>query len=404
MLDVTNGAYFMVDSDRLHSFEGQEELGEDVRTALQNNLGLAVGEDVLPIAHWQHEATGPLSVSLNAAGELVVLVSAEKFEDQPTLLSTLSALEQWLTPMGFRELSEMSGSPPRFVEGVRKLKPDGPLSLASMLRILLINPSIPIDQSACEAALPFCRLETLRIETFRTTEGAVAIRKVIEDATTATPEGPAHAAVDTADQAAVEEDIAVETETFKGEPIDAETIDDDAIDDDALDMFDETTDDDVTDLEEINDFDDDADEPEIDLTVEASDEAAPLLLRGGSYPTADLPLRFDLSKSPLKPVSHEMFTAGSHLALVVDLDKSPESSLETSSIFRWDGSERQLRLFKRHRLDEQGRRRTVHLFVEKAADANKVSYVGKVVHAHEDSLDPSQALWLELDAKAALAH
>lgn len=392
---VDDGAYFMVDSsNRLHSFEGQEELGEDVRTALQNNLGLAVGENVLPIAHWQHEATGPLSVSLNAAGELVVLVSAEKFEDQPSLLSTLSALEQWLTPMGFRELSEMSGSPPRFVEGVRNLSPDSPLTLASMLRILLINPSIPVDQQACEAALPFCRLETLRIETFRTSEGSVAIRKVLEEATTPTPDSPAHAEATPAD-VTTEVEVEAQLEVDSELDLDAEFGITDTV------AASEVVVDEVTELEEITEPDDL--EP-IDLTTDAPDVGSPLLLRGNSYPTAELPLRFDLSKAPVTPVSHEMFTAGGHLALVIDLDKSPDSPFETSSIVRWDGNERQLNLFKRHRLDELGRRRTVHLFVEKATEADEVSYLGKVVHAHEDSSEANQALWLELETRAALVH
>lgn len=342
MRDVDDGSYFMVDSNQLHSFEGQEELGEDVRTALQNNLGLAVGEDVLPIAHWQHEATGPLSVSLNGAGELVVLVSAEKFADQPSLLSTLSALEQWLTPMGLRELSEMSGSPSRFVDGVRKLAPDSPLSLASMLRILLINPSIPIDRSACEAALPFCRLETLRIETFRTSEGAVAIRKVLQEATTATP--------------APTSDVPAPVERVERDTVDSR----------------------------------------IDLTIDAPADGAPLLLRGSSYPTAELPLRFDRTESALRPLSHEMFTAGSHLALVVDLEKSPSSSFETSSTFRWDGNEHQVQLFTRHQLDDRGHRRTVHLFVEKTTNAGQVSYVGKVRHTQPDPGASNQPIRLEI--------
>ena len=380
---MDDGAYFMVESDELHSFEGQDELGEDVRSALQNNLGLAVGEKVLPIAHWQHEATGPLSVSLNAAGELVVLVSAEKFDDQPSMLSTLSALEQWLTPMGFRELSEMSGSPSRFVEGVRSLCPDSPMVLASMLRILLINPSIAVDQGACEAALPFCRLETLRIETFRTDEGAVAIRKVFENGTVSTVETPTKAT-----EAEVEVDrvdIEVELDDFE----------------DATLLFA-----DATELEEVDDSE--GSEPQnvasIDLTTDTPDDGGPLLLKGNSYSVAELPRRFDLTKKRLTPVSDEMFTVGSHLALVVDLDLTKGSPFEKSSMFRWDGTERQHHLFERHSTDDEGRRRTVHLFVEGSEEADRVSYIGQVVHAHESSSDPDHELWFELEPRAALVH
>ena len=163
---------------------------------------------------------------------------------------------------------------------------------------------------------------------------------------------------------------------------------------------------DATELEEVDDSE--GSEPQnvasIDLTTDTPDDGGPLLLKGNSYSVAELPRRFDLTKKRLTPVSDEMFTVGSHLALVVDLDLTKGSPFEKSSMFRWDGTERQHHLFERHSTDDEGRRRTVHLFVEGSEEADRVSYIGQVVHAHESSSEPDHELWFELEPRAALVH
>ena len=401
---------FVVDNDRLHHFVSRDELGADVVAVLQSDLGVTVGETVLPIAHWDHDRTGPLSVALNFSGELVILVMAETFTDQAILLNTLSTLEQWLAPMDLRDLGELSGDPNKFVQGLWELSPRTPLALASMLRVLLINPVIDLDTDAFSSSLPFSRVEELRIEALEAADGTVTIRRAhhVSDELGAT--------LPLQDSSPITINLAPELD----EPVvTVEDPDDQVI----VDFSDGRL---VTEIHLADDVDDIFADTPIDLTVEdehgpkdsaskeratkdsgttevsdtdisiADDSERPTVIRGSHYVTAELPLYFDPTGANIESISDELFAVGPHLILVIDLDQRDETPLETASIFRWDSEPGHSELFELNEFDRERRRRTVHVFVESGAQPNRVFYLGTADQLAKSDRSEHGAMWFKL--------
>ena len=102
---------------------------------------------------------------------------ADMFPDQNSIMSTLSTLEQWLAPMSLEDLGDLSGDRVKFNLGLSELSPHLDMELASMLRILLINPQFIPNSETFRSVLPFSRIEVLEIETYESHDGTVAISK-----------------------------------------------------------------------------------------------------------------------------------------------------------------------------------------------------------------------------------
>lgn len=355
---------FLVDDDQLHPFSAADPLTDEVLSALQYDLGTAVGETVLPIAHWEHDRTGPLSISLNFEGELVALVLADMFPDQNSIMSTLSTLEQWLAPMSLEDLGDLSGDRVKFNLGLSELSPHLDMELASMLRILLINPQFIPNSETFRSVLPFSRIEVLEIETYESHDGTVAISKrhsrsdlVIEGYETS-----------------ADSPMVVHLESPPPAP---ETHVPEAPAADPQDVV--------------------VDEPEVDLTVEAPTGSWPTIIRGSIYPAAQLPLYFDPTGAKIESLSNELFAVEAHLALIVNLEAYEANPLVTASLFRWQASIDKNELFVRHARDAWGRTRMVHLFVESDSDAGNVFYLGRGSQfAAADETDP-WPLWFEIN-------
>lgn len=417
--------FFAVENDRLHQFVTRDELGDAVISALQHDLAKTVGETVLPIAHWENDRTGPLSVALNAAGELVVVMMGNSFADQGDLISAISTLEQWLAPMDMRDLGELSGNPRRFIDGLWELNPRTPLNLASFMRVLLINPAVDPDPEVVRASIPFSRVDVLWLEALEAGDGTIAVRR-----TNSKPSEAAH----------VEKtrDAGPHTLQLDHEPAQASTVEDGSPEDDILLLLDDDT---AFEAESV--FADTAppettnvaepkpapasDREIIDLTVDeiradgtpvvddivlldepspqpTSVTAAPIagtlptIIRGSSYVTAELPLHFDASASRIEPICDELFAVGPHLVLVVDIDDQDETPIETASIFRWETVSGKRQLFDLHALDSTKRRRTVHIFVEGGSQPNRVFYVGTGKLLTQTDRSGVSGLWFKLDA------
>lgn len=390
---------FVVDDDHLHHFVARDELGADVVSVLQSDLGVTVGETVLPIAHWEHDRTGPLSVALNFAGELVILVMAETFTDQTVLLNTLSTLEQWLAPMDLRDLGELSGDPNKFIEGLWELSPRAPLSLASMLRVLLLNPAIELDPDVVSASLPFSRVEELRIEALEAADGTVTIRRAH------------HVSDELADTLPLHDSspLTIQLGTELSEPV--VTIEDpsESASDEIEDVFaDETVNAPAATPAVAVDVEVVASDDAIDLTIEEEERPSsepsyvprgvdqPTLIRGSHYVTAELPLHFDPTGASIEPISDELFAVGPHLSLVVDLDGRDETPVETTSIFRWDSEPEHRELFAMFEFDRDCRRRIVHVFVESASQPNRVFYLGTSDQLTQSDRSAHGAMWFKL--------
>lgn len=362
---MAEGELFFVNNDELHSLTTLPTLDPDALSALQNDLGVTVGETILPIAHWEHTDAGPLSVALNFAGELVVVVMAEGFDDQRSLLSTLGTLEQWLAPMDLQELGELSGNQSRFNEGLAELSSTASLTLASMLRVMLINTPFELSAEPVRSALPFCRVEHLRIEAFRAADQTLTIRRHISPLQTTTQ-----------DRVVAEEPPVIHLDSPPSKVI---NLDDDVV-----------VDDQVIDLNEPP-------EPERSPAGRAVGYS-PTIIRGSTYRTEDLPLSFDPTGRAVEPISDELFAVGPHLALVVDLDDFPESPLETSSIFRWGATDGARELFDRFCTRPSGITRTIHLFVESRSQPNRVLYLGVVEQLPQSERSTPATLWFQLGA------
>ncbi len=375
---MDDGVLFLVDDDQLDPFASMDSLSDEVLTALQNDLGVAVGQTVLPIAHWEHDRSGPLSIALNFEGELVALVLAESFVDQTSILPMLSTLEQWLAPMSLAELGELSGNQEKFVAGLEEMSPNVPIELASMVRILLVNPPFIPNTDELRSVLPFSQVEVLAISAFEADDGTVAISRthsqpdlIIE----ASPGAPLVVRLDTPPQhAAVSapNDAPTSASTSESVPASApsEVVED------------------LTDTR----VDSSAD---IDLTKVSRANGWPTIIRGSTYQASDLPLYFDPTGTKVEAISNELFAVEAHLALVIDLDRHDDSPFETSSLFRWGATLDQNELFHRHRHDKFRRTRTVHLFVECDAKPGEVFYVGRGEQLRHDSADAS-SLWFAM--------
>ncbi len=348
---MEDGLLFVVDGDELHNFKTREALGDDIISALQNDLGVTVGETVLPIAHWEDDRTGPLSIALNYSGELVVLMMADSFDEQADLIGVLSTLEQWLMHMSLSDLGDLSGDRVRFVEGLRELSPNTPLALSSILRLLLINPTIEPDAEALREALPFSRVELLRLEALEAPDGTLVLKR-------------AHELSDSlADEASLVDDPDAAL-TFRLDPVEITS----------------------------------PAEQSIDLTSELEVGSWPTIIRGSNYVTAELPLHFDSTGRNIESISSEMFTVGTHLAVVLNLDDYRDSPFETASIVRWDSSFQQRGLFLFHQVDNLQRPRTIHLFVETERTPNRVFYLGTADQLSQGDPNQPQATWLKLTA------
>lgn len=401
---------FAVGDDHLHHLSGRPSLGNDVIAVLQSDLGVTVGETVLPIAHWEHDRTGPLSVALNFAGELIVVVLGDSFADEAVLLNTLSTLEQWLAPMDMADLAELSGNKGKFFEGVWELSPRTQLTLASMLRVLLINPTIELDEERVAQSLPFTHLETLRIEALEAADGTLVIARHHERSMSmhdavgrsgaASYEHPVTLQLDS------EDDLPTVMRPARTAPAHAEedAIIDLAAEEAAVSDIDDVTDRD--DVPEVRDHGLQDGEYDIDLTVEdavqlspsraIADGDWPMLIRGSYYVTAQLPLHFDPTGANVEPISDELFAAGGHLALVVNLDECETSPVETASVFRWDADAGRRSLYNVHAHETTGRRRVVHLFVESAAEANRVLYLGVGEQLAQSDPTDANTVWLKI--------
>ena len=373
---------FLVDDEQLHPFTASEPLSDEVLTALQNDLGTAVGETVLPIAHWEHDRTGPLSIALNYEGELVALVLADMFPDQNSIISTLSTLEQWLAPMSLDDLGDLSGDLAKFNTGLSELSPHLPMELASMLRILLVNPQFIPNSETLRAALPFSRIEVLEVRAFEGHDGTMAVSKrhtrseqVIEGLEASSdspivvhldspaPSAPQHAAD------VIELDEPIDPVELTEQPENTENT--------------QTT----RDTEQV---------AEVDLTIEPPTGSWPTIIRGSIYPSAQLPLYFDPTGAKVESLSTELFAVDAHLALIVNLDNYAINPLETSALFRWGASIEKNELFARHSRDAWGRTRMVHLFVESNAYEGQVFYLGRGEHVHRDEPTDRFSLWFTM--------
>lgn len=383
---------FAVGDDHLHHLGARPSLGDDVVAVLQSDLGVTVGETVLPIAHWEHDRTGPLSVALNFAGELVVVVMGESFTNEAVLLNTLSTLEQWLAPMDMADLAELSGNKGKFFEGVWELSPRAQLTLASMLRVLLINPTIELNEEAVAQSLPFTHIETLRIEALEAADGTLVIKRnhersmSVHDSASRTAsdpyEQPLTLQLDSVDD--ITSDIPVAQTASVRDIEDVEHVEPATID-----LNDETT----------SEYDIDLTAAESSMTGPSGPLAGddwPVIIRGSSYVTAQLPLHFDPTGATVESISDELFAAGRHLALVVNLDECETSPIETDSVFRWDANAGQRSLYNVHAHDTTGKRRVVHLFVESASQPNRVLYLGTGDQLAQSGSNDPNTVWLKI--------
>ena len=278
---------FAVGDDHLHHLSTRPSLGDDVVAVLQSDLGVTVGETVLPIAHWEHDRTGPLSVALNFAGELVVVVMGDSFTNEAVLLNTLSTLEQWLAPMDMADLAELSGNKGKFFEGVWELSPRSQLTLASMLRVLLVNPTLELDAETVAQSLPFTHIETLHIEALEASDGTLVIKRnhkrsmSVGDTNQHTGTEPYQQPITL--QLDSEDEVPADIPVVPTPPARDIKVEEETIDLAADDIVTTTNRDSAT-----SEFD-------IDLTAEgASDGDWPMLIRGSSYVTAQLPLHLSL--------------------------------------------------------------------------------------------------------------
>ena len=427
--------FFAIDRDRLHRFVTRDELGDDVISALQSDLAMTVGETVLPIAHWEHDRTGPLSVALNAAGELVVVVMGDSFSEHSELINMISSLEQWLAPMDLRDLGELSGNPNRFVDGLWELSPRTPLNLASLMRVLLVNPGVEPDPEVVRVSIPFSRVEVLRVEALQAADGSIAIRRLkskvsqpsSSDRSPVTlqldSDAPMTSTAPSPDDdilLLLDDDTAFEAESVFADappepaaPPEAQTADP-AAPSEVIDLTIEHRDRAAEDamIDELHIVDHPArpsashdpapqhaptPTPPVAETAPVAGEW-PTIIRGLSYVTAELPLHFDATASRIEPICDELFAVGPHIVLVVDLDDQVESPLETASIFRWETVSGKRQLFDLHALDAMGRRRTVHIFVEGGSQPNRVFSLGTAKLLTQTDRSGQSGLWFKLDA------
>lgn len=377
--------YYTLFNDDLVGLEASPHLPEEFSEILERRIEMFLGHAVLTVGAWPGTPTRPDVLVLDTAGCLtsVLTVGPHDLENLPGRLSTI---ESWLSDMRLRDLSDVSGDPVAFYEGLWDLSPDASITLSRTRRTVILTAldavDVPIGPTANGPTV-----EIQYLDVFTTLGGGAPILK------RRTPT--------LADMARVETAIAPLADVIDlthSDLSDAERAEQqttlgyaDAVSGDETTMGDPPR---TTDLQAP----DPASSPTRVSPIDASIlSPTPRIRPGATSAIERLPLLFDPLGADLTSISDELFAVDRHLVLVEKLpERRRETPFEDRNRFRWDSTPENIQLLNDHLLDSARRPRMTHLFVETERQSGYCVYIGELerIASHRHTTD--RAAWFSV--------
>ena len=167
--------YYTLFNDDLVDLEPSAHLPEKFVEILQRRIEVFLGRPVLTVGAWNSEPARPDVLVLDASGTLtsVLTVGPDDLADLPGRLSTI---DSWLADMRLRDLSDVSGDPATFYEGLWDLSPDASITLESDRRTVVLTALEALDLPADQTLSSF-DIEIQYLDVFTTLGGGAPILK-----------------------------------------------------------------------------------------------------------------------------------------------------------------------------------------------------------------------------------
>ena len=115
--------------------EPQRELPAEFLAAIGQNLPALLGVPAMAIGGLGAGTDGPISVAISNTGQVNSVVAVHPAHID-SLADTLGSVDEWLSTMGLRELSDLSGNSVGFYEGLLDLSPEASIALSAQRRYL----------------------------------------------------------------------------------------------------------------------------------------------------------------------------------------------------------------------------------------------------------------------------
>ena len=408
--------------------EPQRELPAEFLAAIGQNLPALLGVPAMAIGGLGAGTDGPISVAISNTGQVNSVVAVHPAHID-SLADTLGSVDEWLSTMGLRELSDLSGNSVGFYEGLLDLSPEASIALSAQRRYLVITGAEHIDIEPLSLRLPDAMIDVHYVDVMQAPGGPVIVRQrtnghhhsaVVPPALeTVAPQPPIipeqtnPALEETMPEEIVHEETALHhTANAEALPTEETPLHQDAIHLDASPStepeapYPEPVAEEVLDLTEVNPSVEMAPEPPItetsllaastfsvapepgpEPTIDLTEHAEPVslgfensdmeLFPGGTYDVDKLPLIFDSTGTSVESISNEMFAVGASIVIVVSLpERRRDSPFEDRRKFRWDTSLDRIQLLNEHGFTQNGTHRKVHLFVENDRQPGHAAYVG----------------------------
>lgn len=374
--------YYTLFNNDLVDLEPSTHLPEKFVEILQRRIEVFLGHAVLTVGVWNSEPARPDVLALDASGTLTSVLTVGP-DDLADLSNRLATINSWLTDMRLRDLSDVSGDPATFYEGLWDLSPDASITLKSNRRTVVLTALDDIDLPG-DQTLRSHDIEIQYLDVFTTLGGGAPILK------RRTPTLADIARVETA-IAPLADVIDLTVSDLSGADVSARqaTIGyADAVSGDDTSMGEPPQ---TTELRT-------ATEPRQVSPIDASIlSPTPRIRSGATFAIERLPLLFDPLGANLTSISDELFAVDQHLVLVEKLpDRRRETPFEDRDRFRWDSTPSAIQLLSTHTIDSTQRPRTTHLFVETERQSGYCVYVGELHRIKSPGETTDRAAWFSI--------
>ncbi len=374
--------YYTLFNDDFVDLKPSAHLPKKFVEILQRRIEMFLGRAVLTVGAWNSEPARPDVLALDASGSLTSVLTVGP-DDLADLSDRLSTIDSWLADMRLRDLSDVSGDPATFYEGLWDLSPDASITLKSNRRTVVLTAldaiDLPDDQTS-----RFHDIEIQYLDVFTTLGGGAPILKrrtptLADMARVETAIAPLADVIDltTSDLSEAEESAMQATIGYA-----------DAVSGDDTSMGEPPQ---TTELGT-------ATEPQRVSPIDSSIlTPTPHIRPGATFAIERLPMLFDPLGANLTSISDELFAVDQHLVLVEKLPgRRRETPFEDRNRFRWDSTPAAIQLLSTHTMDSAQRPRTTHLFVETEQQGGYCVYVGELHRIKSDGQTTDRAAWFSI--------
>ena len=154
----------------------QPELPAEFLASIPQHLDSLLGEPTMAIGGWNSGTENPISVALSSTGQLssIVAVHPDHIDSLP---DTLTSVDEWLSPMSLRDLSDLSGNSVEFYEGLLNLSPEASITLSAQRRYLIVTAGEAISTDHLSQRLPDAHFDVLCLDVMHAPGCPVVVRQ-----------------------------------------------------------------------------------------------------------------------------------------------------------------------------------------------------------------------------------